>query len=759
MSPRCSVRAAFALVIIVRTAATLSPVRAADPAVAAQDEQAALLKAARAKLDEVKNDEARALLDQAVKLAPNSSAVHEMRGELEAQDLNNEAAFAELKQALTLDPKNVEALKYRGLLSQMNGGIDQAVADYTAVIALNPRDRGALFGRGECYATQGKSAEAEAAFDAVIGLDPEPSPAYVDRADVRCARGDYAKAMDDCREYLKTHPGDVRAVEIRAKARRGLGQLREALADYDRLLRQSYNAKYRLARGEILLSLGNAASALYDFDAVVADNKVAAYLDRAGAYLKLGRYEQCRADLAKLEQLAADPKDVSPLRDELAAAEKRSGSAAPAGDVDAEVAALWKRAEELRDLEGYEDVRQIADRILKMTKPTAAYYIRRSRVFRGQWVFQDALNSLKEAIALEPNNAEAYAARACLYADNRGQKEAEADIAQAERLDPNCATTYWARAKLRHWQGSDLTVGANYDKAVELDPKNTDILMDRVQTMRFRGKQALDEWTRILALDPDNTDALFCRALDLSHTDVTASLRDYDKVVELAPSETAYYSRAEARYSAGDYAGAIRDFDAARDAAFDGRTNFWWEELPKQRGDANYKLQNYAAAARDYAEAIRGTAAYDFLQLERPLAWETKEQLAARAAKAAAVAQTMPESAEARRDYGLASYSQGDFTRALAEFDAGLKTKPGDLELSGLRAMTLWHLGRSDEGDQVSAAAIAKRRALDQADGRDASGVELMQKYLDYAKYEIAGPAKSSPSASPPPPSPNPFAQ
>src|SRR5262249_50692153 len=156
---------------------------------------------------------------------------------------------------------------------------------------------------------------------------------------------------------------------------------------------------------------------------------------------------------------------------------------------------------------------------------------------------------------------------------------------------------------------------------------------------------------------------------------------------------------------------------------------YWWSQTPKLRGHAHYALKAYAAAAQDYEAAIAAEPAYDFFRLERPYAWETKEELAARIEQARKTAALTPRNRDARRDYALALSANREFEQALAELDAGLGLTTDDLELMGVRALVLWHLDRDEEGDALSAKAVARRRELDQAGGRGPEGVEVMQKY------------------------------
>jgi len=93
-------------------------------------------------------------------------------------------------------------------------------------------------------------------------------------------------------------------------------------------------------------------------------------------------------------------------------------------------------------------------------------------------------------------------------------------------------------------------------------------LIDNADTYRVQNNytQAIEEYTRALALDPRNAHAYFYRAYSYGENDeFEKSVADYNQAIEygFSPLEWAYHNRGWSYRNVGEYEKAIADFDRA----------------------------------------------------------------------------------------------------------------------------------------------------------------------------------------------------
>jgi tetratricopeptide (TPR) repeat protein len=137
---------------------------------------------ARRKLGE--RDAARAELDEAIWLAPNSSEAYWHRSLLEGDG----KSMTDVDRAIELDPYRPEWLRHRAGLREQANDHKRAAADLERVIELDPADAAAHFGLASCYARSGETGRALSAFRRGVsalasgrpgaGEGGRPCPAY-----------------------------------------------------------------------------------------------------------------------------------------------------------------------------------------------------------------------------------------------------------------------------------------------------------------------------------------------------------------------------------------------------------------------------------------------------------------------------------------------------------------------------------------------------------------------------------------------------
>jgi tetratricopeptide (TPR) repeat protein len=134
----------------------------------------------------------------------------------------------------------VSALTNRGSAYNGKGDVDSAVADFDEAIRLDPKHALAFLGRGNSYALKGNFDRAIADFDEAIRLSPKLAAAFNSRCWARAARGrDLQKALDDCNESLRLEPDNPAVLDSRGFTNLRLGQVADAIADYDAVLKHA----------------------------------------------------------------------------------------------------------------------------------------------------------------------------------------------------------------------------------------------------------------------------------------------------------------------------------------------------------------------------------------------------------------------------------------------------------------------------------------------------------------------------------------
>jgi tetratricopeptide (TPR) repeat protein len=209
-------------------------------------------------------DDALADLDQAVALKPDQTDYRVLRARALRQQGDHEATLRALTEALTdrPDPAIYEAIGIIHL--EQNQYVDAEVAWRRAValaptpqrayhcgvslmlqakyidalpylnsaIQMQPAFAAAHLERGRALAECGQYDVAEMAYTQAIQLDPAQPRGWAHRAALHAQRQLWQAAIDDASLAISLAPHDPTAYHIRAQARYALGQIREAVQDY-----------------------------------------------------------------------------------------------------------------------------------------------------------------------------------------------------------------------------------------------------------------------------------------------------------------------------------------------------------------------------------------------------------------------------------------------------------------------------------------------------------------------------------------------
>ena len=148
--------------------------------------------------------------------------------------------------------------------------------------------------------------------DRAVALAPLSPQVYLVRALVLRYEGRLREAQDDVERGLALRFDDPRLWELRGTLKTAAGDPRGALADFDRAIQLGAGRTAHGPRALAQLALGNADHAVRDWTIALTHDPEdpRAFLGRARAFLRLGRWDNARADL---EQAAAWTDDWASL--------------------------------------------------------------------------------------------------------------------------------------------------------------------------------------------------------------------------------------------------------------------------------------------------------------------------------------------------------------------------------------------------------------------------------------------------------------
>jgi tetratricopeptide (TPR) repeat protein len=329
---------------------------------------------------------------------------------LDYQERHLEAAHRQIDAVMTKEPKNVDAMlvKARFLLTEKK--IDEALARAKAAAAVDSRSAAAQQLLGIIHTDRGEVEEAIAAFGEVLRLSPRSLSAKLQLANLSLRKGAPEPALQYAEEILHDAPKHAGARSVLVRALVAKGEVNRASRELSALVGESPN----------VASLHSQMGAL---DLMIKD--------RAGA-----RREFDRA-------LALDPKSFDAF------------SGLVAADVEDNNGARAKAAIEERLKKDPQD-----PAILALAAATYGTLRETAR--------QEVL--LQRLIEVAPNNLQAFAGLASLYAEEDRLDEAKAGFEALALRAPRSVGVQTMIAVILQAQRRDAEAQTAYEKVLKLDP-------------------------------------------------------------------------------------------------------------------------------------------------------------------------------------------------------------------------------------------------------------------------------------------------
>ena len=174
--------------------------------------------------------------------------------------------------------------------------------------------------QAQVYVQQGTTAlriwklpQAISAFTRAIEIEPKYAEAYVKRGLAYYRSAQYEIAISDYTQTLRLNRYHADAYASRGDAYRALAHTQRAIEDYSASLKRRWNAYVMLKRAAIYFESGNVENALADYDTVIKRQPtMTAHYARGNVYLQLStqgdksRLKPALADLT--EAIALEPR-------------------------------------------------------------------------------------------------------------------------------------------------------------------------------------------------------------------------------------------------------------------------------------------------------------------------------------------------------------------------------------------------------------------------------------------------------------------
>ena len=137
------------------------------------------------------------------------------RGEAIFLQNKPEEALQYLEAAVTEDPAHVQAFIYLGITYQQLNRIDDAIAVYQRILPRGGAETAKIaYNLGNAYFLKGSHLEASQSYTRALESDPSYSNAYLNRANAQIQMGQLNEAIVDFEKYLTLEPRSSQRTQI-----------------------------------------------------------------------------------------------------------------------------------------------------------------------------------------------------------------------------------------------------------------------------------------------------------------------------------------------------------------------------------------------------------------------------------------------------------------------------------------------------------------------------------------------------------------
>ncbi|HUP28334.1 MAG TPA: tetratricopeptide repeat protein, partial [Chloroflexia bacterium] len=452
---------------------------------------------------------ARAALEQALRVAPQSAEDHLWRGRFLSALGSTGDAVAEL-QAAAADPQLWEAHLRLGEIFAQSGRGPDALVEFNHVLEAQPNNPTALLGAGRQMVLAGQVSEAEKLFSRLTALSPGDADGHVAYLQLLLSKGDATRALEEGKQA-------VRAAGDRADTHFYLGQAWEASDNWDEATKEYitatqrdpglFDAFIRLARSLIHSDRYTESIEASKSAMALRPDDPQPYRWKAEAEMHLMSYEASVSSVATALNLNPNYADALAIGARAQAllgrdAEARNLAERAVQTEPQNAAGRFALGEVHLHAGRYQDADQVYRAVLQGNARSAEALTGVGRAQKGLGNPQEALKLFRDAVEGDATFAAAHLEAGHIYAETGQWGEAFSQYRRAAELRPRwpVALYYLGRAYL---QKKDIANAyTTLTKAVEYSPNYVDAwfylgLSDRERSHPAEAAQAFQRATQL----------------------------------------------------------------------------------------------------------------------------------------------------------------------------------------------------------------------------------------------------------------------
>jgi len=209
-------------------------------------------------------------------------------------------ALDDFEKGLKFDPSNINIITNIGVSYIRLKEYVKAIESYDRAIKLSPNLISAYLNRGIAKMALKDTIGALNDYSKAIAINPYIPDGYINRAIIYYQTGDFAKSLLDIDKSIELRPNEARYYMIRGIIRYQLDNLVGTVEDFDKVIElEPRNALAYANRGILRAEIGDLNRSIEDFSRVLAlknDDLLTLYY-RAMLYAEVGQWEEVITDL------------------------------------------------------------------------------------------------------------------------------------------------------------------------------------------------------------------------------------------------------------------------------------------------------------------------------------------------------------------------------------------------------------------------------------------------------------------------------
>jgi len=440
-----------------------------------------------------------------------------LRAAILASQKNLQEAVAAYRDLINKTPTNQDYYILLSSFLAQEGNVEGAIGVLKELLQKVPDSLFGFYYLGRMYETSGNIKEAEKYYKEAVKLNPDSEAIQTDFARTMALQGREGEAIVVCEKLVAANPRNIPARILLAQLYWEEKRHQEALGQFDELKKiEEDSSDTRLKIALIRLEIKDYAGAISELNELLlisASNAQARYF-LASALAGMEKREDAISELAKIGESDKMFLEARTLSAYLYRQNKQFDEALTQID-----RALVKREKDLNllgyksavehEAKFYQRAIETTKRIVEIEPTVSRHQFALGVLYEEQGVREDALVSMRKAIELDPNNANALNFLGySLVEAGSSLKEAEELIKRALKIEPNNGfyldSLGWAYFKAGRFKDALIQL-EKANKIVTDDAVITEHLAE-VQLQLGRKSEALATFQKALSFAPKSDD-------------------------------------------------------------------------------------------------------------------------------------------------------------------------------------------------------------------------------------------------------------